>query len=524
MATRTCRKRGERGSIDQLPSGLLRVRVYVGIDPVTKRQLYLSETIAPGPSAKRQAQKALTRLLGQVDERRAPRTRVTLTQLLHEYLQVANLDPGTLRGYQRNRKNHIDPLLGNTSLSKIDARVLDAFYAELRRCRSHCDGTKQMQHHNAQRHTCDKHCKPHECKGLAPSTTRRIHFLLSGAFKRAVRWGWMSANPCAAAEPPAEPKPQPPPPTPEQAAHILNTAWEDPDWGAFIWLAMTTGARRAELCALRWSHIDLAHGTVDVSRSVDQHGAEKETKTHQHRRIALDPETVAVLRDHRDRWAERAAALDVDLSDDAFAFSLSPDGRTPLKPDTVTQRYGRLADRLKIATTFHKLRHFSATELIAAGVDPRTVSGRLGHAGGGSTTLRVYTAWVSESDQRAATSLSTRMPARPSLDRMERAKTYPEAPYEKIAAKIRRQILSGDLKPGTPAPTQQKICETHHVSAGTANRVSELLKAWGLIECSGTGGPGSATRSWPGASDGCRADWSGPPSGLRTGDIRRRIG
>lgn len=60
------------------------------------------------------------------------------------------------------------------------------------------------------------------------------------------------------------------------------------------------------------------------------------------------------------------------------------------------------------------LRHYSATELIAAGVDPRTVAGRLGHGGGGSTTLRVYSAWVPESDRKAASVLAGRMPTRPS--------------------------------------------------------------------------------------------------------------
>jgi integrase len=79
----------------------------------------------------------------------------------------------------------------------------------------------------------------------------------------------------------------------------------------------------------------------------------------------------------------------------------------------VTQRYGRLAIKLGIKTHLHALRHYSATELIAAGVDVRTVAGRLGHDRGGATALRVYAAWVSEADQRAAATLSARMPPRP---------------------------------------------------------------------------------------------------------------
>ena len=82
-------------------------------------------------------------------------------------------------------------------------------------------------------------------------------------------------------------------------------------------------------------------------------------------------------------------------------------------PASLTQRYERMAASLGIRTTLHKLRHYSATELIAAGVDVRTIAGRLGQSGGSATTLRVYAAWVSEADQRAARSLAGRMPPRP---------------------------------------------------------------------------------------------------------------
>ena len=76
-----------------------------------------------------------------------------------------------------------------------------------------------------------------------------------------------------------------------------------------------------------------------------------------------------------------------------------------MQPDTGTQRYERMAERLEIRTTLHKLRHYSATELIAAGVDVRTIAGRLGHGGGGTATLKVYAAFVNEPDQRAAAAL-----------------------------------------------------------------------------------------------------------------------
>jgi DNA-binding transcriptional regulator YhcF (GntR family) len=213
--------------------------------------------------------------------------------------------------------------------------------------------------------------------------------------------------------------------------------------------------------------------------------AEGNLKTHQQRRVALDPETVEVLTEHRARCRARVEELGVELAEDAFVFSGAPDGSTYPTPDAVTQRYNRLVERLGIDTSLHKLRHYSATELVAAGVDVRTVAGRLGHSGGGTTTLRTYAAWVSEADQRAASGIATRMPSRPTqLDAVERAKDDPRSPYQKIAAEIRRSILSGSLAEGDFAPTEKQLAAQHQVAIGTAHRAMELLKTWGFIRSS----------------------------------------
>lgn len=95
-----------------------------------------------------------------------------------------------------------------------------------------------------------------------------------------------------------------------------------------------------------------------------------------------------------------------------FAGSKVPDHSESYSPNAITQRYKDMAIRLGIATHLHSLRHYSATELLTAGVDLPTVSGRLGHGGGGATTLRVYAAWVAASDRKAAEILGSRMPKR----------------------------------------------------------------------------------------------------------------
>src|SRR5207244_2117089 len=152
----------------------------------------------------------------------------------------------------------------------------------------------------------------------------------------------------------------------------------DPDWATLLWLAMTTGARRGELCGLRWRHVDLDGATVILRTSIGQVGTrvwEKDTKTHQQRRVALDTDTVEVLRMHRARAEDEAAAIGRELEADSFVFSLAPDRSTHLLPSSVTQRFGKLAARLGLKAHIHQLRHYSATELISAGVDIRTVAG-----------------------------------------------------------------------------------------------------------------------------------------------------
>ena len=256
-------------------------------------------------------------------------------------------------------------------------------------------------------------CAPHVCRPLSPAMIRQIHFTISAALSAAVRWDWIKANPADVARKPRLPAPQPDPPNPEEAAQILAAAWEqDDDWGTLVWLTMVTGMRRAELLALRWADVDLAEGVLDIRRSyvhIGGRGVEKDTKTHRMRRIALDSETVDVLRAHRERYEAASRAVGVEPTDDAFLFSYDILHGRPCNPHGVSHRYSEMCANLGIDTHLHELRHYSATELLAAGVDLRTVAGRLGHSGGGATTLRVYAAWVSASDRRAAEILGHRM-------------------------------------------------------------------------------------------------------------------
>jgi len=110
MATSSRPGKRARGEIETLPSGSLRVRVYAGIDPVSKKKHYLVETIPAGPKAAKEAERVRTRLLNQVDERRAPRTRATVNQLMDRYLNVVDIEETTRITYEGYVRNHVLPL------------------------------------------------------------------------------------------------------------------------------------------------------------------------------------------------------------------------------------------------------------------------------------------------------------------------------------------------------------------------------------------------------------------------------
>ena len=144
--------------------------------------------------------------------------------------------------------------------------------------------------------------------------------------------------------------------------------------------------------------------------------------------------------------------------------------------------------RLGWDMNIHQLRHYSATELVAAGVDLRTIAGRLGHSGGGVTTLRVYSAWMPEADSRAATALGTRLPAPPGLRETPNATSTSTAepvedgsPYRRIAGDLLGAIDCGALADGDPIPTLNALAKKYGVAFGTAQRAVALLAAAGHV-------------------------------------------
>ncbi len=360
-------------------AGYWELAVEAGRDPLTGRR---SRVVRGFRGTKREAEQALNRLVTDVGNGQVSASAVTFSELLALWLDNVggSLSPTTLAGYRLVIARRINPALGTVKLRKLSSVHLDRVYRAL------------------------------SDEGLRPATIRQVHAVCSSALSQAVRWGWVGFNVADRATPPPVRRVALKPPSPEDVIRLIDAAKSSrsPELGVLVHVAAVTGARRGELVALRWSVVDLVGAEVLVDRAMVQLGrdvVEKDTKTHQARRLALDSGTVDLLGRYKTAMEERAALFDVVLSDDAFVFSDAPDGLTPWKPDRITLAFSRLCAQEGIeGVRFHDLRHFAATRLLASGVDVHTVSGRLGHANA-ATTLGVYAHFLQSADKAAADTL-----------------------------------------------------------------------------------------------------------------------
>lgn len=366
-----------------------RIVVDAGSDPMTGKRRQLTKTVR---GSKREAEAARAGLLTQVAEGRAVRTGASLTDLLEAWYaaNAAEWSPRTALENRRIIDSVIVPALGSKKLAKLRTADIDAFYAKAR-AGSFGSG-----------------------RPLAASTVRKYHAVLRSALQQGLRWEWLAVNPVALAQAPRGKRKEPTPPSPEELSRLLAaTERNEPDFYSYLRLAASLGARRGEMCGLRWTDFNEDFSIVELRTAVVVSGegvVVKETKTDRLRRIAIDRATAEVLEAHRAAMDDRADLCGVVLGRNAFVFSYEADGSKPWRPDSVTRRFNSLRDELGLGhIRLHDLRHYVATRLIANGVDIRTVATRLGHASP-TTTLNTYSHFVSDADREAADLLASLLP------------------------------------------------------------------------------------------------------------------
>jgi len=350
---------------------------------LTGRLRYNTKTFKGG---KREAEKALSALVsnpGAEGESSAG----TFGELIERWYQTAsssrNWSPKSVAETRGIINRYLGPLRP-LRVDRIRTSDLDAFYDALRR-RGGQNG-----------------------RALASSSVRRIHAVVRAAFEQAVTWEWIVRNPAAKASAGHIEQANIKPPTPEQVLALFEAAEaESPSLAVFLMLAALTGARRGELCALRWSDLgDDGRITIERAISIGLDGPveQRKPKTQSSKRkVALDTVSLAALAAHRQRCEERAEQCGVPLPKNSFVFSDDPDGATAWRPDSSSRMFRCVRAKVGLDDVrLHDLRHFVVTTLLSAGVDLPTVAGRVGHAGGGKTTLAVYAHFQQAPDRAAA--------------------------------------------------------------------------------------------------------------------------
>ncbi|NLT34276.1 MAG: tyrosine-type recombinase/integrase [Gaiellales bacterium] len=340
-----------------------------------------------GFRTKKEAQEALTTTLGEQQHGLGViAEKLTLAEYLKEEWLPAiasTIRPTTLASYTTHVERHIIPRLGKTQLKKLNGAAINAFYAVLGE-----DGKLRG-----------------ETTGLAPSSVRRIHATLHRALRDAVRWGYLVRNPVDAADPPKG-----------GAGRAEVSTWNAAQLKQFLnatkgtrlyplWLTMAlTGMRRGEALGLRWEDVDLGAGRLSIHRSLvplDGKIIVSEPKTRRgNRLVSLDATTVAELKRLRKAQREERLVWGPGWVDTGLVFTR--ENGDSLHPERITRAFARAVVKAGLpAIRLHDLRHTHATLALAAGIHPKVVSERLGHATV-SLTLDTYSHAVPALSEEAA--------------------------------------------------------------------------------------------------------------------------
>ena len=355
----------------------------VGRDPGSGKR---RQKTKGGFTTKKRAESAMRDALARVDVGAtvAP-SKQQLGPFLTEWLEAARptLRPSTQHGYAKAVR-YAAKVLGAMRLQDLTPKQLEEAYSRLT-----SEGGKHGQ-------------------GLAPKTVHNVHTVLRRALSTAERDGLVFRNVAAIARPPRVERAPIATWTAAELARFLLHVRDDAQYCAYLVLA-TTRMRRGEVLGLRWADIDLDGSTASVRQTVTSVAGEiviGEPKTARSRRqIALDADTVAALAEHKSAQVAGRTRTEGDLQNLDLVFC-EVDGRA-IDPDSFSRRFARRAASAGLPSIKgpHGLRHTWATLALEAGVHPKVVSDRLGHA---STviTLDIYSHVAPSLDADAASTVA----------------------------------------------------------------------------------------------------------------------
>lgn len=345
-----------RGHIVKRYKNSYTIVLNMGYDPVTGKRLQQWVSVKGN---RKEAEKRLSELLHQLDTGGFIKpSKVNFGEFIQQWLKdyaSANVKPKTFEGYKWVMERHIIPTLGNIPLINLQPQHLQEYYA------------KELS------------------TGLSNRSVLSFHRLIFEALSHAVKWGLISRNVAQAVDPPRPKNLEMQTLDAYGVQKLLETA-KTALGGLYypvLHLAVYTGMRRSELLGLRWKDVDLLASELSVVQVMHQLSGSRivfqDPKTAKSKRlIALPPSATLILRAHREKQEAERTLLGKPLTRDDLVFS-HLDG-SPLRPDTITHAFIKIAEKACLNIRFHDLRHTHASLMLKQGIHPKIVQERLGHA------------------------------------------------------------------------------------------------------------------------------------------------
>jgi integrase len=346
------------------------------------------QTSRAGFATRREAQTALDEELAREKSGIADIRGLSVAEYLNQWLAAKrSLRPTTRRNYAGHLARYIVPALGAVPLRDLRPHHIDLLYDEMLSGKL---GT------------------------ATPATVHHVHRTLRSALTAAVKRRLIAWSPAEHIELPQRARPRTTVWAPDDVARFLEASRHD-RYGAIFRLILFTGLRRGEALGLHWAHVDLERRHLVIEMQVIDAGKGPELgepKTRSGRRIVpIDQGTVELLHGVRSAQQERCASWGQPWDPAGLVFA-RPDG-SMLRPDNVTAAFIRSVERAGVPRIrLHDLRHTHASLALAAGVEMKVVSDRLGHSTM-SITADLYTHVIPKVARDAADRIAASIEYRP---------------------------------------------------------------------------------------------------------------
>ncbi len=369
------RANGE-GSIRRKPSGTWEGRYSVGRDPNTGKNIQRSVSAKTQAECKAKLRQAIQDNRGVPLIHTGSYTVAEWCRLWFETYSKPNIRESTARSYSQMIEKRIIPNIGHIKLTQLTTAHIQRMYTETRM--------------NGRIRKYDKEKNP----TLANSYVRRLHMVLSGALKQAVKERIIPYNPCDNCRIPPKEKKEMKIIPPEKVGDYLRCAAQN-DVLAMFYLELTSGLRRGELTALLWEDLDVEHRILTVNKQLIRMGGVLQVTTpktqNSIRKVVLPQHTVELLCDEHSHHPDSPLMFPSPRTGDHWS------------PDAVSRVNKRLLEQAGIdkSVRFHDLRHTFATLAMQSGVDVKTLAGMLGHYSAGFT-LDTYTHVTNQMQYSAA--------------------------------------------------------------------------------------------------------------------------